>query len=55
MLCGHDYFLSALRLLNIRENKKRDKLELEINAQKVDNLEFADITDFENPNFRYTL
>lgn len=47
--------LSALLLLNIRENKRRDKLELERGAQKFDNLEFADMTDFENPNFRYTL
>ena len=47
--------LTVLLLLNIRENKRRDKFQLERGVQTVENLEFTDMTDFENPNFRYTL
>lgn len=47
--------LAALLALNIRENNRRDKLAAERGPQEVENLEFADMTDFENPNFRYTL
>lgn len=48
--------LSILLFINIRENKRRDRLQAEMGgAEKLENLEFADCTDFENPNFRYTL
>ncbi|CCK70061.1 allantoate permease family MFS transporter KNAG_0D03140 [Huiozyma naganishii CBS 8797] len=47
--------LVTLLTLNMRENKRRDKLEAERGHQEIVNLEFSDVTDFENPNFRYTL
>ncbi|KAG0653832.1 Allantoate permease [Monosporozyma unispora] len=47
--------LTAILVINIRENKKRDKLAEERGTQEVEHLEFTDMTDFENPNFRYTL
>ena len=49
--------LLVLLLINIRENKRRDKMALEREGKDgiFENLEFSDITDFENPNFRYTL
>ncbi|CDK27554.1 unnamed protein product [Kuraishia capsulata CBS 1993] len=39
------------------DNKARDQAELERGgpAQLIENAEFADLTDFENPNFRYSL
>ncbi|CCK72924.1 allantoate permease family MFS transporter KNAG_0M00710 [Huiozyma naganishii CBS 8797] len=47
--------LIVLLLFNIMENKRRDKLQEERGPQKIENVEFADLTDFENLNFRYTL
>ena len=49
--------LSLLYFINDRENKRRDRIAAERGpGEKVmENLEFADLTDFENPNFRYTL
>ncbi|KAK5782438.1 hypothetical protein RI543_000375 [Arxiozyma heterogenica] len=47
--------LLILLFLNIRENRRRDKLQSKEGIAKSDNFEFADMTDFENPNFRYTL
>lgn len=49
--------LALLYVLNYRENMKRDKVAME-NKQpepKIENIEFADLTDFENPYFRYVL
>lgn len=37
------------------ENKRRDSKAVEMEATKVENLEFADLTDKENPQFRYSL
>lgn len=47
--------LIAILLINIRENKRRDKLTEQRGSPEVKHLEFTDMTDFENPNFRYTL
>ncbi|SCV02700.1 LAMI_0H02102g1_1 [Lachancea mirantina] len=49
--------LSALYVLNIYENKKRDRIQAERGPSDtiIENLEFADLTDKENPNFRYAL
>ncbi|CAI4045457.1 hypothetical protein SUVZ_10G3340 [Saccharomyces uvarum] len=48
--------LSILLLINMRENKRRDKIAEERGyPEETANLEFSDLTDFENPNFRYTL
>ncbi|QLL32382.1 hypothetical protein HG536_0C05510 [Torulaspora globosa] len=48
--------LAALFFINWRENRRRDKIAAERGADGVAvDTEFADLTDFENPNFRYTL
>ncbi|CAI4044077.1 hypothetical protein SKDZ_10G3480 [Saccharomyces kudriavzevii ZP591] len=48
--------LSAILIINIRENKRRDNIAAERGfPEEAENLEFSDLTDFENPNFRYTL
>ncbi|QLG71642.1 hypothetical protein HG535_0B06880 [Zygotorulaspora mrakii] len=48
--------LGVLFFVNWRENKRRDKLAAERGKdESFENTEFADLTDFENPNFRYTL
>ncbi|KAH3900038.1 allantoate permease family MFS transporter SCDLUD_004355 [Saccharomycodes ludwigii] len=49
--------LALLYVINVRENKKRDKIAAERGPEEfvVENLEFADLTDFENPHFRYAL
>ncbi|QLQ79903.1 hypothetical protein HG537_0C05510 [Torulaspora globosa] len=48
--------LSALFFINWKENKRRDRIAAERGADGVAvDTEFADLTDFENPNFRYTL
>ena len=48
--------LSILLIVNLRENKRRDKIAAERGfPEETENLEFSDLTDFENPNFRYTL
>nr|QFR37149.1 MFS transporter [Cyberlindnera americana] len=47
--------VSILAYLNIRENKKRDRQKAELGDKYtvVQNQEFADLTDFQNPEFRY--
>lgn len=49
--------LSALYYLNFQENKRRDRIAAERGPEKtvVENMEFADLTDLENPHFRYAL
>lgn len=47
--------LAALYFLNYRENMRRDKLARETEQPQIENIEFADLTDFENPHFRYVL
>ncbi|CUS20218.1 LAQU0S01e01662g1_1 [Lachancea quebecensis] len=49
--------LSVLYYLNIQENKRRDRIAAERgpDATVVENMEFADLTDLENPHFRYAL
>ncbi|QEU60445.1 Dal5 [Kluyveromyces lactis] len=43
-------------IVNARENKRRDKIEAErTHEQVVENIEFADLTDFENLKFRYAI
>ncbi|KAK5125971.1 hypothetical protein LTR85_011326 [Meristemomyces frigidus] len=46
----------VLRYLYVWENKKRDRLALELGGQgHVEDIEFMDLTDRENPEFRYAL
>ncbi|QLG71667.1 hypothetical protein HG535_0C00130 [Zygotorulaspora mrakii] len=49
--------LTGLYILNVSENKKRDRYAMENTMEEnaIQNIEFADLTDFENPLFRYTL
>lgn len=47
--------LALLYLLNSRENMKRDKVAMDNKQPVIENIEFADLTDFENPYFRYIL
>lgn len=47
--------LGAIMLVNMKENRRRDKLAAESGHEPFDETAFADLTDFENPNFRYTL
>ncbi|SCU97774.1 LANO_0E16930g1_1 [Lachancea nothofagi CBS 11611] len=49
--------LTMLYFINSRENMRRDKVAAERVDEKhtIENLEFADLTDQENPNFRYAL
>lgn len=48
--------LSLLLFINLRENKRRDTIAASGGGQETyQGTEFADLTDFENPNFRYTL
>ncbi|CDH13256.1 probable Allantoate permease [Zygosaccharomyces bailii ISA1307] len=49
------FILLALYALNVRENRRRDKAAMENKQPLIENIEFADLTDFENPYFRYTL
>ncbi|KAH3899982.1 probable Allantoate permease [Saccharomycodes ludwigii] len=54
--CVGSVILALLYIINVRENKKRDKVAAERGPERVvENLEFADLTDFENPHFRYAL
>ena len=39
----------------IRENRRRDALESALEFEMIENHEFADLTDRENPLFRYTI
>lgn len=55
--CATIVLLIALTAYNIWENKRRDKAR-EAEGDKYvipDNLEFADLTDFQNPEFRYRI
>lgn len=47
----------ALTALNVWENRRRDKLRASMGDTYVlpDNIEFADLTDFQNPEFRYRI
>lgn len=48
--------IALLYLVNVRENNKRDKIAAERGDEfLMENIEFADLTDFENPKFRYVL
>ena len=47
--------LVALWALNTRENKRRDKLQAEGRVQHPEGVEFLDLTDKENLNFRYVV
>lgn len=47
--------LLILLSINIRENRRCDKLQSKEGIAKSDNFEFVDMTDFENLNFKYTL
>lgn len=47
--------LVALRVVNIMENKRRDKLAAEQPEEIVEGTEFLDLTDFQQPSFRYVL
>lgn len=48
--------LITLLTLNLEENKRRDRIAAERGNKGIfQNTEFSDLTDFENPNFRYTL
>lgn len=49
-----DLFL--LLIVNLRENSRRDRLQSEDPSYSVapENVEFLDLTDFENKNFRYS-
>ncbi|KAL1863106.1 hypothetical protein Daus18300_008098 [Diaporthe australafricana] len=45
----------AIRVINILENRRRDKKALEQPESNSAGTEFLDLTDFEQPNFRYML
>lgn len=47
--------LIALRLVNVFENRRRDKKAAEQPEVAATGTEFLDLTDFEQPNFRYLL
>ncbi|CDH10903.1 probable Allantoate permease [Zygosaccharomyces bailii ISA1307] len=47
--------LAIILFVNVTENRRRDKLAAENGHEPFDATAFADLTDFENPNFRYTL
>ncbi|KAK2599057.1 hypothetical protein QQS21_005463 [Conoideocrella luteorostrata] len=47
--------LLILRVVNWLENKRRDKLQAENSETVTEGAEFVDLTDFEQPNFRYLL
>lgn len=47
--------LVVIRLVNIWENKRRDKKALEQPEAAMEGTEFLDLTDFQQPRFRYVL
>jgi ACS family allantoate permease-like MFS transporter len=53
--CATIVLMIILTWYNIRENKKRDKQRAALGDKYIipDNVEFADLTDFQNPEFRY--
>ncbi|KAI5968845.1 hypothetical protein CANMA_002019 [Candida margitis] len=56
VVCGTSALvcLVAIYLSYYRENKRRDSLP-PVDMSHIENYEFADLTDKENPNFRYAL
>ncbi|SCV06239.1 LANO_0H25158g1_1 [Lachancea nothofagi CBS 11611] len=46
--------LAAIYIVNVRENKRRDSLNEKL-PLSIQNAEFADLTDFQNPEFRYAI
>ena len=55
--CAAIVLMAAMTWLNVRENNKRDRLQAELGDKyvEIENQEFADLTDFENPAFRYSI
>ncbi len=57
--CVATVCIMALYYINWKDNKRRDreeeKLIKESHLDQIENIEFADLTDFENPYFRYIL
>ncbi|QEU60787.1 hypothetical protein KDRO_D04820 [Kluyveromyces lactis] len=55
--CASILLMGLMSFLNVRENRRRDKMQEELGDKYVvvENQEFADLTDFENPAFRYSL
>ncbi|CDO93775.1 unnamed protein product [Kluyveromyces dobzhanskii CBS 2104] len=55
--CAAILLMTIMSLLNARENKRRDRVQQELGDKYVviENQEFADLTDFENAEFRYSL
>lgn len=51
------FLMSILTIYNMRENRKRDKMKAELGDNYIvpDNVEFADLTDMQNPEFRYRI
>lgn len=47
--------LAIIRTLNVLENRRRDRLAAENGETHVPNLEFMDLTDGENSQFRYSM
>lgn len=47
--------LVAIRVVNILENRRRDKKAEETQHEAVGGTEFLDLTDFQQPGFRYVL
>ncbi|KAH6884929.1 major facilitator superfamily domain-containing protein [Thelonectria olida] len=47
--------LVAIRVVNIMENRRRDKKQAENPEEIVEGTEFLDLTDFQQPTFRYVL
>lgn len=52
--CIAFFILAAIYIINVRENRRRDMLNEKLPANIV-NAEFTDLTDYENPEFRYAL
>lgn len=46
------FVIIAIQILNMWENQRRDRIR-KVLPQEMKNAEFADFTDFENPEFRY--
>lgn len=48
-------FILAIWALMLIENRRREKLANQEKFARIENHEFADLTDKENPLFRYTI
>lgn len=55
--CAAIFLMCVLTAYNIWENRRRDRLRNEMGDAYLvpDNLEFKDLTDFQNPEFRYRI